>query len=446
MKLYFNEHKHNILDVKLDKRSDVYLWGADNAFPSLVELLINQSVTSKICVDKVAKAIYGKSYGDSGNMIINKDGQSLNELLRIASREYSKHNNLFLHIGYDGDLKIKSIKVLPSTSTRIGKADDLGYSGKILIYDNWNKQDGKVDESKFRVYDRFNPIKKVIESQITEAEGILNYKGQILHIQKDTNSIYSLPDLNPVLQEALLEANSQTFRSRGASKGFLNTKLMVVQPFSTDDDRRRFTNTLDELQGAENAGNVLLLEAGNVSDDLKNQMSLEDLSSKFNDKLFEYSDLQARKNIALAFGVPLGLIDVSESSLFGNSGELLKQMNIQLWESQEESRDMITEAFNKLISNWNEPINTKLEVISPYEISTDDNEGEPEDINASAQATLRGSVGGVTALLSIQQSVSSGVTDLEAAVNIITNIYGFSEDEARNMLGTPEEKQEILND
>ncbi|WP_048331004.1 phage portal family protein [Bizionia psychrotolerans] len=367
MKLHFNELKNNVLDVKLDKRTDVYNWGGDNAFPSLIELLINQSVTSKICVDKVAKAIYGKSYGKTGKLIVNGDGQTLNEVLRIASREYAKNNNLFIHVGYNAELKIKSIKVLPVSSVRVGKADDLGYSGKYLVYDNWNKSNGKIDESKFRVYDRFNPLTNVIESQIEKAGSIMAYKGQILHIQKDSNSIYSLPDLNPVLQEALLEANSQTFRSRGASKGFLNTKLMVVQPFSSADERRRFTNTLDELQGAENAGNVLLLEAGNVSDDLKNQMTLEDLSSKYNDKLFEYSDSQARKNIALAFGVPLGLIDVSESSLFGNSGELLKQMNLQLWESQEESRSMLSEAFNKLLSNWNEPINETLEVVSPFE-------------------------------------------------------------------------------
>lgn len=367
MRLSYSQLKNNILSIKPDKRNDIFLWGIDNNFPNLVEELINQSVTSKASVDKVAKAIYGKSFGDVGKIIVNSDGQTLNELLRISAREYAKHNNIFIHVGYNGELKIKSLKVIPATKARAGKSDDLGYSGKYIIYNNWDKSFGKVDKNNFNLYDKYNPIKKVIESQIENAGSIIKYKGQILHIQKDTNSIYSLPDLNPVLSEALLEKNSQTFRSKGAEKGFLNTKLMVVQPFGKDEDRRKFKSTLQDLQGAENAGNVLLLEASQATEDLKNQMQLQDLSSPTNDKLFEYSDKQGRKNIALAFGVPLGLIDYSDTSLFGNSGELIKQMKEILWESREEERDQITEVFNKLMKIFKEPITEDLEIIKPFE-------------------------------------------------------------------------------
>lgn len=451
MKLSFSNVKNNILSIKKDKRTDVYNWGADNAHPSLIEELINQSVTSKACVDKVAKAIYGKSFGDAGKMIVNNDGQSLNEVLRIAARQYAKHNNVFIHIGYNGELKIKSIKVLPATTVRVDKADDLGYSGKYVVYENWDKENGKIEENKFKLYDKFNPLKNVIQSQIEAAKSILQYKGQILHIQKDSNSIYSLSDINPVLSEALLEKNSQTFRSQGAEKGFLNTKLMVVQPFGNDDDRRSFNNTLKNLQGAENSGNVLLLEAGATTENLDTQVKLEDLSSKYNDKLFEYSDAQAEKNITKAFGVPMLLIDTTNDGLFGNSGEMLFEAKKQLWESREEERDLIEEAFLKLINNWKDEAPSDLKIISPFEEISDEKTGEPEDVNATAQATLKGSVGGVTALLSIQQSVATGVTDLEAAVNIVINIYGFTEDEARKMLGTPkpittENNTQQLND
>ncbi|WP_418513709.1 hypothetical protein [Corallibacter sp.] len=366
MKIHYSELKSNILQTKLDKRNDVYNWGLDNAFPSLIELLISKSVTAKACVDKVAKAIYGKGFGGIGETIINKDGQTLDEVLRIASREYAKHNNVFLHIGYNAELKIKSIKVIPCTDSRTGKADDLGYSGKYLVYNNWDKSEGKIDNSKFRLYNRYNVIQKVIESQIAEAEGILNYKGQILHIQKDTNSIYSLSDLNPVLSESLLEMNSQSFRSRGAEKGFLNTKLLTVQPFSSDEDRRMFMRKLDELQGADNAGNILVLEASQMTDNLDSQIKLDDLSSKYNDKLFEYSDKQAEKNISKAFGVPLVLIDTSNDGLFGNSGEMLKEAKKQLWESKEEERNQIESVFQKLMKNFAEPITEELQIISPF--------------------------------------------------------------------------------
>lgn len=370
MKIHFQNIKDSILSVKLDKRTECYNVGLDNAFFSLVETLINQSVTTKSCVDKVAKSIYGKSFGKVGNSIINSDGQSLNEVLRIASREYAKHNNAFIHIGYNGELQINSIKVLPTTSVRVGKKDDKDYSGKFIVYPNWNKQEGKVDSTKFKFYDKFNPIHKVIETQIDKAGSILQYKGQILHIQKDSNSIYSLTDLNTVLSEALLEYNSQTFRSRGAEKGFLNTKLMVTQPFENDDLRRGFKKTLNDLQGSENAGNVLLLEAGSISENLDSQIKLEDLSSEYNDKLFEYSDKQAEKNICKAFGVPLVLVDTSNDGLFGNSGEMLREAKKQLWESKEEERMQIEEVFQKLMANFHEPILENLQIINPNQTET----------------------------------------------------------------------------
>ncbi|OCK42528.1 hypothetical protein BA195_10150 [Tenacibaculum soleae] len=365
MKIHFNKVKDSILNVKLDKRTEVFNWGLDNSFPSLIEILVNHSVTSKNCINKVAKAIYGKSFGKIGNIIINSDGQTLNEVLRIASREYAKHNNVFFHITYNGELRIKAIKVIPATSVRVGKSDDLGYSGKFIVYDNWNKENGKIDADKFRVYDKFNPLKNVIEAQIEKAGSILNYKGQILHLQKDTNSIYSLPDLFAVQNEALLQKNSQIFRANGAERGFLNNKVIVVQPFANDDDRRTFKNTIKEIQGAENAGTTTLLESSQMADDLSNQFKVEDLTSNYNDKLFEYSDKQAKQNITEAFGVPLILVDTSSDGMFGNSGEMLKQAKLQLWESREEERNQIEEIFQKLMSNYAEPIEGELIIINP---------------------------------------------------------------------------------
>jgi hypothetical protein len=60
-----------------------------------------------------------------------------------------------------------------------------------------------------------------------------------------------------------------------------------------------------------------------------------------------------------------------------------------------------------------------------------------------SQATLKGSVGGVQALLQIQQSVGQGLTDVESAIVIISEIFGFSSELARQMLGTPKITTEV---
>jgi hypothetical protein len=87
-------------------------------------------------------------------------------------------------------------------------------------------------------------------------------------------------------------------------------------------------------------------------------------------------------------------------------------------------------------NNWSiAPIiqidNTEIKPVDPAETK-----------RLESQATLKG-VGGVQALLQIQQSVSSGLTDVESAIVIISEIFGFSSELARQMLGTPKITTEV---
>ena len=61
------------------------------------------------------------------------------------------------------------------------------------------------------------------------------------------------------------------------------------------------------------------------------------------------------------------MVDVSESSLFGNSGELIREMRLLMWEQREEDRDMIEEVIQKLMNIWWEPISAELKIVSPFE-------------------------------------------------------------------------------
>ena len=74
------------LVVKEDKREEVFNFGLDNLYPDTIENLVNSSVTSKLCVDLAAKSIYGGSFGALGAMIVNSEGQTFFQVLRIASR------------------------------------------------------------------------------------------------------------------------------------------------------------------------------------------------------------------------------------------------------------------------------------------------------------------------------------------------------------------------
>jgi hypothetical protein len=60
--------------------------------------------------------------------------------------------------------------------------------------------------------------------------------------------------------------------------------------------------------------------------------------------------------------------------------------------------------------------------------------GNPDD----PTSTLRSSVGGLTGMIEIVKAVASGVYDLDAAVALVSQRFGVSEEEARKQLGTPQ--------
>lgn len=59
----------------------------------------------------------------------------------------------------------------------------------------------------------------------------------------------------------------------------------------------------------------------------------------------------------------------------------------------------------------------------------------PIDKEADAKAALKGSVGGVKGILAIQASVSQGITDYNAALKVLSEIFGFDESTGREILG-----------
>lgn len=354
----------NRLSIKYSKQDDVYTWGDDNAYPSLVKSLVNSSVTSKQCVDLNSKYIYGKGFEftqnvtDKNSLIVNKRGLNINQLLRIVSREFSEQNNVFLHVNYNALYEVTSVDLLTAEDVRIGKSDSTGYSGKFIVYDNWDKSKGKKTEKKdFNLIDKYNSSPNIIDAQVEAAGGWNKYKGQLLHITADFNELYSLSDIDSVLYDADSEYQASVFKNSGLRKGFFGAKLFITKPFENDIERRDFEKTINDLKGSENSSGVLLLEANGESDVLSEFMLIQNIDSNIDDKQFESSEQSSAKNIRKAFGVPSILIEDGDNSIFGQSGELLKEAKKTHWENKEEERNIITDAFELLFSNFHQPIN-----------------------------------------------------------------------------------------
>jgi len=350
----------NRLAIKYDKTEGIFKWSDDNAYPQLIKSLIGSSVTAKNCVDINSKYIYGKGFSFAGNSsIVNKKGLSLNKLFRQASREFSEQNNLFFHVNYNALYQITSVELISCSEARIGKSDSTGYSGKIIVYDNWDKSRGKkVEKKDFELFDIFNPNPSVIEAQVEAVGGWNKYKGQILHVTSDFNDVYSLSDGDSVIYDMNAEFKASVFKEAALRRGNFGSKIFITKPFSDDYERKDFDKTIQNLLGVENTNGVLTLEANNVSDNLDEQFIIKNLDSDFDDQKVAYTETSSAKKIMQAFGVhPILIGNDDSATLFGNSGELYKQAQITHWNNKEEERAIIVEAFETIFSKWHEPIN-----------------------------------------------------------------------------------------
>ena len=452
-------------EVKFDKTIGIYMNGFDNNYPERVIRIINNSATAKPAAKLFRKYIVGKGLGDTLNsFMFNEHKQfTLGKALSSIGDELSYHMGCFIHVNYNLDAKIISGDVLPFEDCRIGKADDKKYSGKIVVYDNWDGSKGQVDKKKFNIIDVFNPQEKIVLSQIEKAGGIENYKGQVFYYNP-YRLIYPLSPVDNVINDADSEYMSSVFKNRSLRKGFFGKKILITPPMLDDDlmqddslladeslvekrrqisERDAFKKNLKKFIGADEIDGLFHMEMELEGDDIEKQMKFVDVETDINDKLFEYTEKSTANNIRKAYNnIPSILIENSDNSVFGQSGEMLKQAKVFYQEQTEEERNIIAkEILTPILKHFEGFVIPQdgINIIPLIDTATSNKTEE-------AQATLRGSVGGVTALISLQQSVAAGTTDLEAAVQMVIQIYGVEEADARKLVGTPKQiKDEPLN-
>ena len=274
--------------TSFDKKLGIIKNGTDNLYSEKIERYINNSVTAKSASNIMASYIVGNGFGESDDFKVNRDTTLLNFANKF-SKSLSKQKGAFISVNYNLKFEISSFDLLPFTHCRIGKKDDTKYNGKIVVYDNWNGQEGKVRSHDFNVVDVYNSNPKVIEAQIKKAEGIDKYKGQILFINLDDEYNYPLSTIDAVQYDCDSESQSSIYKNKSLRKGFFGKTVVITKPLigSQEDynsqadyavaqsEREAFKNTIDKFIGAENAGGVLHVELEHDGERLEDAIKFE---------------------------------------------------------------------------------------------------------------------------------------------------------------------------
>lgn len=444
-------------DIAVSESSKIYTRDADNLYPLRIEKIINNSPTARRCANLMSKYIAGN--GVENNIVLNlKENRTLNSVISEAATSIAKQYGVYFLIKYKFDLStfldnsipdftIADVKVLDYVPMAKSKEDDDSNDGKFYALkvdsDGYSFSDNLEDA---KSYYPFNRNSKVILRQMyadckakgidspTGADLIRNYSGQVFYLNLTPEYTYALPLVDMVYDDCDTEYRIATYNNTQTRTGFLGKTL--VKKYSDDEEEdEEFNDDLKDFLGCENAANAFIVEVPQTVEDLDAAFKVEQLEPQFDDKLFESTVKSIRQNIMGAFNnIPEALVFAGSGSLFGTSAGTYEAMKKFYWEQNELERSKLEETFKLFGFD-----------VSIRPLVQENTIDEDAAVNKKAQAELRGSVGGVTALLEVQKSVSEGITDIEAAVAIINVIYGIDEDKARQMLGNPTTTQTNQN-
>lgn len=462
-KLVSNHTKNT--KVVFNKQLGILFNGEDNLYPLIISNLMRTSVSAFQCGEIYKSFLIGSGFETSFNL--DKKGNLLNiktpnDLLVSICNELKEHQAVYIHIGYNANYEKTEFNVVPYNHCRLGKKDSKNYSGKILVHpDGWEK---RVDKKKLKVFDVYNPSPVAIREQVEATEGGWNnYKGQILYFQLDDTYFYSKSLLESAYLYADTESEMALFYNSTVKKGFEDGMIIRHKKFSTQALQTEFENNLKAMSGLRNASSKLM-----VQDDFDHEKN-EDSKFKFDfiknetkpDK-YKHFEETASNMIRKAFkNIPPQIIDYVKGKLGNTSGEDLKAAEAIYNKATASDRQKITLLFTELYNNFENDINPTnnwdIGLYSLLDDGTVEEEGEgsegkksssvnesseDEKLRKQAQATLRGSVGGVTGILSIQNSVSTGVTSFDSGLAMLEEIYGYSTEVASRILGNVEKQED----
>lgn len=370
-----------------NKSADVYANDTDNAYPERVDRLINNSVTAKSAAAIMVQYLLGKGFGnEDDNIIINKEKNlKLIDFADDVADDLVKQRGVFIHVNWNALYQISDFSVIPFEWCRIGKMDSNEYAGKIAVCKEWLKPK-RID---IQLIDVYNPRKRVIDAQVEKAGGWENYKGQVLFVNMDTKLLYPLSRIDSVADDCDSEAQAAVYKNRLLRKGFFGNTLVVTRPLvgeglesgskallDAESERERFQQAVKDSLGAQNTGGVLCLEMDFAGEKLEDAILIKQIESKIDDKLFNYTETSVRENILVAFNnLPAGLVKTNEASLFGNSGEAIREMKRTYWENTTKERALLASVINQLLERSQDYSGLKVEPLKLIDDAGIDNQG-----------------------------------------------------------------------
>lgn len=301
------------IEVNYASRFKMQTYGDDNLYPQNIMAITSASGTAELCLNRYAKFIEGFGFANDAlaNYKIDRDGTTADMLLHDVARDLAKFSGFAIHVNYNVLCQVTELHFLPFEQCRLEEEDDNGNVAHILVHPDWRgrkTKSGKMFQVTEKNIDRihvFNPNPAVVASQIAEAGGVENYKGQVLWCSMDGKNQYPTPIYDSIITDISTDEGLANIKNRNARNNFLVACMLIakkglpkVDAEGREEERQMIADEdLIKFQGDTNGSKILYVE---LEDD-EEEPKVVAFPTKNYDKEFTATDASVIERIYAQF-------------------------------------------------------------------------------------------------------------------------------------------------
>lgn len=282
-------------------------YDTDNLYPNKIKSIAERSSTTMGAIDNMGDFISGEGF-DNMDLVVNRDGQSMWDILRHIAYSRSMFKGYALHFNYNLFGQISEITPINFEFVRWSK-DLRTYT----VTPFWGKRNYR-EEVIYTPFDISN-----VKSEIELAKGVQNYKGQLYYWIPNKHDWYTVCTFDSMLDDAQFEAEAKLY-SLSSSQNDYSLSGIVAIPLPIQ-DKDMIDNLKSDLKGdtgAANAGGVRVIEAM-PTEGLNGWKWFTPISRNNIDSLHKNQVERAIFNIYAGFKQPPILSGVSSAGMFNEA-------------------------------------------------------------------------------------------------------------------------------
>lgn len=397
-------------------------WGVNNLYPRYLLNLYNfyGSTTHKSAINKKVRL----STGYGVKPILNEslmsfvDKNRLEEVMKRCDVDFEIFNGFCFEIIWNNEGSSFDINYVPLHKIRRGiENKDIDFQHYLYSKD-WEHY--KKDEYKPEIIREYDP-------SIRTGRQLFYY----IEPNPQQDEIYPISNYSTSINWIELDYEISKFHLNQVKQGFqpsfiLNFGTGIPSVEEQDDFYRDFKRN---YAGTSNGGKIVIT----YSEGQEQAPQLTPIQLNDSDERFIMLRDMVETNIVAGHEIPPQLVILTPGKLGSTSErqDLLQEFQDYYISTRQRQ---LENAFNEVISKLGY---TEELILNTY-LDVQGRQTEDLGVQEKAQAELKGSVGGVQGILSIQQSVAQGFTTIDSGAAILELIYGIDPIQARRMLGEPE--------